>query len=318
MPHEGVAAVGECMIELSQEPGGLWRLGYAGDSFNTLWALRAILGPHWRTSYVSAFGDERFSQAQREMMRAAGIDTAESPVIPGARPGLYAISLQGAERSFTYWRADAAARALASDPAALGRSLAGRALVYVSGITLGILAPEDRLRLLAALAAARREGARIAFDPNYRARLWPDAAEARAAITAALRLSDIALPTHADERALFGDADAAATLDRIAAAGVAEAAVKDGPAPALVLAGGLRTAVPAEPIADPADTTGAGDAFNGGFLAGRLLGLDPVAAARRGHRTAAAVIRRPGAIVAMEVLRAAFGDQPAGQVSESR
>ena len=134
MGGEGIASVGECMLELSGRPDGGWNLGYAGDTFNTLWAIRALTDRP--CDYVSAFGDDPFSEKQISFFREAGIGIGASPRIAGARPGLYAISLTGAERSFTYWRNDAAARQLASDPAALARSLMGRALVYFSGITL--------------------------------------------------------------------------------------------------------------------------------------------------------------------------------------
>src|SRR5690606_34968657 len=105
--------------------------------------------------------------------------TASSPRMPGARPGLYAISLKGAERSFTYWRGGAAARRLADDPATLTRSLAGRSLVYFSGITLAILPPAARKTLAASLRDARAAGSLIAFDPNYRPRLWSSPEETR-------------------------------------------------------------------------------------------------------------------------------------------
>ena len=54
-----------------------------------------------------------------------------------------------------------------------------------------------------------RHGSLIAFDPNYRPRLWRDAEAARAAIAEALAVTDIALPTFPDEQTLFGDASAA-------------------------------------------------------------------------------------------------------------
>ena len=68
----------------------------------------------------------------------------------------------------------------------------------------------------------------MAFDSNYRPRLWPDAATARREIGAIWALTDIGLPSLDDEMALFGEADAAAVLARLAAAGVTRGALKRG------------------------------------------------------------------------------------------
>lgn len=313
MAGQGIASIGECMLELSGTGGDAWHMGFAGDTFNTLWALRALTDTARPADYVSAFGDDPFSEKQIAFMRDAGIGIAGSPVIPGARPGLYAITLTGAERSFTYWRADAAARRLADDPAALAASLADRALIYFSGITLAILDETPRRTLLAAIADARRAGARIAFDPNYRPRLWPSIDAARAAIAEALAVCDIALPTFPDEQALFGDATPAATVARLRQAGVSEIVVKDGAEPALVAWPDRSETIPAVRVANPVDTTGAGDSFNGGYLAARLAGDAPEAAARRAHAVAAAVVQVRGALAPFEVLRQAFatGTSPA-------
>lgn len=312
MTATGIASVGECMIELSGADAGLWRMGFAGDTFNTLWALKALAGSARPVDYVSAFGDDPFSRDQVAFFADKGIGTAASPIIPGARPGLYAITLSGAERSFTYWRSDAAARRLADDPAALAKSLDGRALVYFSGITLAILTEPARRALLAALATARSAGATIAFDPNHRPRLWADASAARAAIEQALDVADIALPTFPDEHALFGDANPRVAAMRIARSGVGEVVVKNGEEPALVWTDGVRDLVPAVAVPSPVDTTGAGDAFNGAYLAARLGGAEPIEAAEAAHRVAAAVVQVRGALAPFETLRAAFDSPPAG------
>jgi 2-dehydro-3-deoxygluconokinase len=305
MSANGVASIGECMLELSGRADDGWNLGYAGDTFNTLWAIRALTDA--RCDYVSAFGDDPFSARQIAFLNEAGIGIASSPVIAGARPGLYAITLTGAERSFTYWRSDAAARQLASKPAELARSLENRALVYFSGITLAILEPTARQTLLAEIAKARAAGSLIAFDPNYRPRLWTSQDVARSAIDEALAVTDIALPTFPDEQMLYGDASQEATARRLTAAGVKEIVVKDGAEPCLVVAAGARTSVPAIRVEHPVDTTGAGDSFNGGYLAARLRGLAPVEAARRAHKVAAAVVQVRGALAPYETLREAFG-----------
>lgn len=291
----GFAAIGEAMIELSDPQDGRWKMGFAGDSLNTAWYIRALL-PDQVVDFVSAFGDDSFSAAQRDFLATAAIGTAASPVIQGARPGLYAITLHNAERSFTYWRSDSAARALASDRDALRASLAGREMIFVTGITLAILSPVDRIRLLEALAEARAKGARIAFDPNHRPKLWPDASAARAAYQAIYGLCDIVLPTREDEADLFGDASSAVTAARIAGYGVAEVVVKCGADPAQIYAGGDHHAVPALKVS-AVDTTGAGDSFCGGYLAARMQGQSPFDAACLGHRVAAKVVCAHGALL---------------------
>ncbi|MGH6860005.1 MAG: sugar kinase [Phyllobacterium sp.] len=301
----GFAAIGECMIELSGANGDQWRMGFAGDTLNTTWYVRALTPPDFAVDYVTAFGDDPFSVKQRAFLGENGIHTARSPTIIGARPGLYAISLAGAERSFTYWRNDAAARQLADDTDALAQSLEGRRIIYFSGITMGILSPKNRQNVLNAVSNARRQGSLIVFDANYRPRLWENADTARQVLSNAFHVTDIALPTFPDENALFGDETPADTADRIAGYGVREIVVKDGTEPALVAADGKRTAVPAT-AARPVDTTGAGDSFNGGYIAARLAELDPVAAARRAHGVAARVVEFHGALAPMEEARKAF------------
>lgn len=300
----GIAAIGECMIELSGGESGNWRMGFAGDTFNTLWALHALSDDRPAT-YVSAFGDDPFSRDQIGFLAENGIGVGASPVIAGARPGLYAITLTGAERSFTYWRGDAAARRLASDPAALAKSLENQSLVYFSGITLAILDEAGRTSLLNAITAARAAGSLVAFDPNYRPRLWPDSETAQAAITQALAVTDIALPTFPDEQMLFGDASAETTAARLAGR-VKEIVVKNGEQPALVAAGGNAERIPAIHVPSPVDTTGAGDSFNGAYLAARLAGSAPAEATRRAHRVAATVVQVRGALAPFEALKVAF------------
>jgi 2-dehydro-3-deoxygluconokinase len=302
------ASIGECMIELSAREGELWRLGFAGDTFNTAWYARAILPSEQGVSYVTALGDDPFSIQMRDFIAGAGVGADRIRIVAGRRPGLYAITLKGAERAFTYWRGESAARHLAEDAAWLDAALSEADLLYFSGVTLGILAPESRDRLFASLAKRRESGSRIAFDPNFRPALWPDAAEARGAMQRAYRASDIVLPSFEDEQKLFGDADPAATAARIAAAGAGEIVVKDGSEPCLIRVRERTERIAPSPPESVVDTTGAGDSFAGAYLAGRLLGMPPVEAARLGHAVAAEVIGVRGALAPIDrekVLRVA-------------
>lgn len=301
----GFVSIGECMIELSGGDNDQWRMGFAGDTLNTAWYVRALTENDYPVDYVTAFGDDAFSAKQRAFFAEHAIGTAQSAIIPGARPGMYAITLTGAERSFTYWRNDAAARRLASDPAALAASLHGRDMIYFSGITLAILMPDNRDSFFEILRQSRKAGARVVFDPNYRPQLWADKATAQAMVSEAMRNSDIALPTFPDEQALFGDATPDACAERLAALGVKEIVVKDGTEPALVLVDGVKTLIPSVP-AQALDTTGAGDSFNGGYLSARLAGKSPVEAAKLAHRVAAKVVEYRGALAPMDAARTAF------------
>ena len=136
----------------------------------------------------------------------------------------------------------------------------------------------------------------MAFDSNYRPKLWPDEQATRDAYEAMYRLTDLALPTIEDEQQLFGDADAESVVARLQALGVAEIVLKMGAQGCLVAGQASCERVATQPV-DVIDTTSAGDSFNAGYLAARLSGRAPVDAARAGHCLASVVIQHRGAII---------------------
>lgn len=286
-----VLAMGEVMVELSAAGPGLWRQGIAGDTFNTAFYL-AALRPDWRIGYATRLGQDAMSDAALEAIAAGGIDTDAITRDPERSIGLYMIALKNGERSFSYWRGQSAARLMAEDPAWLKASFDAADVIYLSGITLAILSPAARERLLHAL-----QGRRVAFDPNIRPRLWDSPQALCDTITRAAALADIVLPSFDDEAAAFGDADPAATAARYAAAGAAEVVVKNGSGPLALWSGGARHDLPAPQPVTPLDTTGAGDSFNAGYLAARLGGADPASAVRAGQALAAQVVCHPGALM---------------------
>ncbi|GAB4358686.1 MAG: sugar kinase [Kiloniellaceae bacterium] len=298
-----IASIGECMIELSEaaDTGGQMRRTFGGDTLNTaVYLARCLRGADAAVHYVTALGDDPFSAEMLAAWQQEGIDTGLVFRLPGRLPGLYIIRTDAAgERSFHYWRSAAAARELlrAEQAETLAGALSGFDLVYLSGITLGILDAESRQRLFALLEALKHAGCRIAFDTNYRPRLWQSRAEAQEAVSRVLALAAVALPTFDDEAALFDDGSPAATARRLHALGVEEVAVKCGSAPCLVSRGGRSAGVAGEAVARPVDTTAAGDSFNAAYLAARLGGEEPEAAAAAGHRLAARVIAHKGAII---------------------
>ena len=176
-------------------------------------------------------------------------------------------------------------------------------LLYFSGITLSLYSimgsdvswPSSRWRA---------KGVKVAFDGNFRPRVWKgDLARTRTVFMEALRRVDIALPAFDDEAVLWGDPSPEATVERLQAFGIAEIAVKNGPNSALVLADGRREHVPVPQVVEPIDTTAAGDGFNAGYLAARLSGEGPFAAATAAHAPPAGVIRHRGAIIRASTLQ---------------
>jgi 2-dehydro-3-deoxygluconokinase len=312
-----ILAVGEVMVELA--PAGeahgkkLLALGYAGDTYNTAVYL-SRLGV--KTAYFTRLGDDPYSAEAIQTMGREGLDTASVEMVPGRTPGLYLIANQpNGERHFSFWRSQSPAREMFSTAvsiAALEERLQDAQHVYFSGITLGILSDETRSRFMRALRNFRVSGGKVIFDNNYRPQLWRDRVEAEYAMTVALNLTDIALLTDDDATRLWGDPTPAAMQARCLAAGVAEVAIKCGPAPvqlALRPEGGAYAehySVPVAPVERVVDTTAAGDSFNAGYLFARLRGEDPVAAAVWGCRCAAVVIQHRGAIVDREVFAAAL------------
>ncbi len=300
-----VVCIGECMVEFLRQDDGLWRQGFAGDSLNAAWALRALLPAKAQVDYLTRVGTDAVSDAMLDMFGKAGIGTETIARDPKRTVGLYTIQTDASgERSFSYWRSDSAARGLAEDAGHLSAALSGADLVYLSGITLAILPPPDRERLFAALRKRGSRPFRVAFDPNFRRRLWPDLAAAAEAVTRMARLADILLPTHDDEAMAFGDTDAQATLARYRASGVCEVVVKDGTRPTLFDTEHGSGQCPVAPVI-AVDTTGAGDSFNGAYLAARLGGATVVAAVAQAQRVSAAVVGQRGALLAPDALRAA-------------
>ena len=292
-----LVVIGECMVEVAPAEAGLYRLGYAGDTFNAAWTSRLLLPPDHGVRYVTSIGTDWMSDALLAFMQEAGLDLAYVRRDPVRSVGLYAIRLNEGERSFAYWRSNSAATTLADDPAHLARALRGATMALCSGITLAILPPEGRRNLHDALVTARRAGTRIVFDPNHRPRLWQNDAAARDALSAFCRMSDIVLPSFSDEAALFGDASPMETADRLGRLGAGEIVVKNGPDAALCVTPAATNWVEACAVTRPVDTTGAGDAFNGAYLAARLQGAAPMEAAHQAHRVARLAVRTRGALV---------------------
>lgn len=286
-----IVVVGEGMLELIGA-GDTCRLGFGGDTLNTAIHLARMNLP---TAYFTALGADPFSEDLRRAWAAEGLDVSMILTDRGRLPGLYAIRTdQRGERSFFYWREHAAVKRMFELPdaaEAIEKAAQARVLIF-SLISLAVLTTDGRELLLELAAQVRASGGIVAFDGNYRAALWPDTELACRVRDRAISHCSIGLPTLTDEHALSGEADAQAVAEHWRTCGADEVVVKLGERGCFL---GGKTIAPPSSI-DPVDTSGAGDAFNAGYLASRIQGRNPEEAALAGHALAAWVIRRPGAI----------------------
>ena len=298
-----VVAFGECMLELQGQAFGTMRQGFGGDTLNTaVYMARCGSGrsQRLRVDYATALGTDGLSDGLIERWLAEGVGVELVRRLPDRMPGLYLIELQaGGERRFSYWREQAAARAyfdVASTPLEAAADTIDA--LYFSGISLAILPPAGRARLLGLAAALRDRGAMVVFDNNFRPRLWPTLAAAREAFRAATQIATLALMTLDDETALWGHADEAAALQQTLALPCAEVVVKRGARPTVVrISGQPPLEVPTVRVQQVVDTTAAGDSFGGAYLAARLTGAAPTQAAMRGNALAARVVQHHGALI---------------------
>lgn len=308
MTQKKIAIIGECMIELSEKGENIKR-GFGGDTLNTaVYLARQSDAAQLRVDYVTALGTDSFSDQMIAAWQQEQVQTELIQRLDNKMPGLYFIETdEHGERTFWYWRSDAAARYWLDSPQsdAICQQLAHYDYLYLSGISLAILSAASREKLMNLLSACRQNGGKVIFDNNYRPRLWTDKASAQQAYAAMLQHTDIAFLTLDDEHLLWGEQPLEAVIARTRHAGVQEIVIKRGAESCLVAVGESPLYdVPAIKLAKEKviDTTAAGDSFSAGYLALRLQGAAPDAAAARGHLTASTVIQHRGAIIPLSAM----------------
>lgn len=309
-----IAAIGEVMVELAPFPGvdaggrEVMALSFAGDTYNTS-VYMSRLGVE--TDYITQLGDDPYSEQILQRMHGDNIGTELIRQLPGRSPGLYIIrNKEDGEREFFYWRKEAPARELFNSETSanqLCQSLENFDGIYLSGITLAIMGETSRQILFNCLQKLRTKGVKIAFDSNYRPRLWKDKQEAQQAMLSIMQFTDIALLTLDDEQLLWGDDSVEACKQRYAKFTIGELVLKRGADDAVIITPDAEIRVPVPPVENVIDTTGAGDTFNAGYLAGRLEAKSLEDSAKLGIKCAGIIIRYRGAIIEKSIFEKELG-----------
>jgi 2-dehydro-3-deoxygluconokinase len=274
-------AIGEALVELNQpKEGAPFVQGFGGDTSNAMIAA-ARLGAD--AAYFTAVGADRFGQALTELWLNEGVDASRIVVNGGAHTGLYFVTHGADGHEFSYMRAGSAASRISEADLPDGRIRATK-ILHVSGISQAISSSAADAAF-AAIDIARAAKRLVSYDPNFRLKLWP-LRRARAVIHEAMRSCDIALPGLDDGQALTGRSDADAIVDFYLRLGAPVVVLKLGKEGAIAATMRRRERIAGYSVA-AVDATGAGDCFDGAFLAEYVERGDPFAAARFANVAAA-------------------------------
>jgi fructokinase len=254
-----------------------------------------------RLGYESAFlgqvGDDPFGHHLAAVLEAEGVDISGLRYSKEARTMLAFVSLAAAgERSFSFYRHPSADMLMTPEDVALPVIDAGT-IFHFGSITM--ISEPARSATLHAVERAGEHGLIVSYDPNLRLALWPDADAAKTGMLAGVEHAHILKISDEELDFMTGNGDVQSLWhDRLRAVVVTHGA--DGAT--------IHTAEGAQRLSgysvEPVDTTGAGDGFVAGLLAGVLDHPDDFehhlpALLRRANAVGALTTTQRGAIPAL-------------------
>jgi len=270
MPPD-VVSLGEPLLELNAtEAGALhevrsFEVGWGGDTSNFAIAVSRMGGS---VGYICRLGADDFGQILLDLWLAEGIDTTHVTRDKDAPTGIYFISRRGETHSFTYYRKNSAASHMTPDDVP-EEYIADAKVFHTSGISQAI-SNSACDAVFHAIKVARDAGVLVSYDPNVRLKLW-GAQRARAIILETISLADFVLPSLEDSKLITGLRDPEAIATQLLERGPRAIALKlGGEGVLLATSNEFQYLEPFE--VSFVDATGAGDAFDGAFIAAHLRG----------------------------------------------
>lgn len=296
-----IAYIGEPLIELAPVNQLDYRKGVAGDVFNTAVASAQL---NVSSFLVSAVGQTYADQPIIDTAKGYDVNVDHVRRDDKHHAGLYLIQNDDSgERSFIYWRNDSAAKHLfqsSDNLRALLKSITTLNYWYFSGITLALMSEKSIDCFCQSVSEFRSCGGKVVYDNNYRQALWPSEQHYQKANEQILPWVDIFLPSVEDTLASGMAGSKADALRFLTELPVPEICIKQGLEPVILKTSeGVQT-IPVIAADQVVDTTGAGDGFNGAYLAARAKGLAPIQAVKAGMLVSKAVIGHAGALLPIQ------------------
>ncbi len=252
--------LGEPLVEFNQQPGGLFQIGVGGDVSNA--AISAVR--HGITAgFISKVGADIFGSEIINKWKKEGVDYKNVEVSPDAETGIYFVTHDESGHKFSYRRSNSAASKYLSSNLPKGE-ISTSSVFYASGINLAI-SESMKEATQEAMKIARDGSTSVAFDPNLRPALWPIEI-AREVIHEAMRYCDIALPSLEDAQHLTGLTSPKEICGFYHDLGPKTVVLTLGMNGVYLSEEGKEAQLPGHQV-EAVDATGAGDCFNGAFLA---------------------------------------------------
>ena len=153
--------------------------------------------------YVTRLPQNAIGDAAVRALRAEGVAT-DLIVRGGSRMGIYFTETGASQRASTvlYDRANSAISEIPADVVDWARVMSGAAWFHVTGITPA-LGEKGTAATAAAVAAAKRAGARISVDLNYRKKLWTQS-QAQKTMRPLMRDVDVVIANEEDLQCVLG------------------------------------------------------------------------------------------------------------------
>lgn len=292
-------ALGEGMLELKFDQQGQLVHKFAGDTLNA-----AIYAKRWSNmltvQFFSAIGQDTFSNSMVDYLTSENINTKSLLRSLNNNIGIYAIETdEHGERSFNYWRKDSAATQMMKMLKVTGgaEALPAAEIIFFSGISLVILSDDDKEYLFDVIQTMKQNGSKIAFDPNYRAKMWRDEEHAIEWFTKAFQISDIVLPGLDEQQDLFNQKTVEDVKTFMFDLGVKELVIKAGKDGVYGFNDNYNCHIPFNPAPQQIDSTAAGDSFAGTYLASRLSDNNIEQSIVNADKVAREVVQHRGAII---------------------
>ena len=304
-----ITAIGEILVDMTQthtdENGIMHFAANPGGAPANVAVAAAKLGVE--AGFIGCVGDDIYGRLLRDTLVRCNVSADGLQVTDKASTTLAIVTVdQHGERSFSFYRKPGADTMIDAEQAI--KAVQGTGILHFGSVSL--TDPVCRDAVITTVQAAKRAGALITYDPNYRAALWEREDAAVLQMRAVLPLCDIVKISDEETVLLCGVKEPQEALKKLTELGVRLAVVTLGRHGAMWRCGEMTGQAPGFSVL-VADTNGAGDTFFGAFLSRIAVhgGLDGLTAedinsfVRFANKAASITTSRRGAIPAMPTIR---------------